>query len=40
MSRILNTLLIAAALSGVAVFEYGFLVWLSGPYECINCDPE
>ena len=28
------------ALSALAAFEYGLIVWLSGPYECINCDPE
>lgn len=38
--RIAHVLLVAAALAGMAAFEYAFLVWLSGPYECINCDPE
>ena len=36
MSRVV---LVAAALAGLAAFEYAFLVWLSGPYECINCEP-
>lgn len=38
--RVGNVLLVAAALSGVAAFEYAFLVWLSGPYDCVDCDPE
>lgn len=40
MSRVTSALLIIAGLAGIAAFEYAAIVWLSGPPECMNCDPE
>lgn len=35
--RILAFAVVAAGLLSV---EYAFIVWVTGPYECVNCDPE